>query len=92
MELNVTIIGGLYINRTKAIEVIHEIYEVLKETVSMSQVSLESKSQIVENSDGFEIKMRCAFENDSWECIKPILQNHGLRMKIEDGAVIVFTP
>ncbi len=58
----------------------------------MSQVSLDSTSQIFENSNGFEIKMSCAFDSGSWDCIKPILQKHGLSMKIEDGAVIVFTP
>ncbi len=84
--MNVTNIGGFYITRTKAIEVMYEIYDALKETVSISQVS------IGENSKGFEIKMRCAFDSGSWDCIKPILQKHGLRMKIEDGAVIVFAP
>ncbi len=76
-------------NRAEAMDVLHEISKELKESVSMSQVSLES--QIIEGSEGFEIKMCCLFERGSWECIKPILQKYGLRMKVEDGAVIVFT-
>jgi hypothetical protein len=74
------------------LEVLHEISNELKESVSISQVSLNSKSRIVENSNGFEIKMCCAFESGTWDGIKPILQKHGLSLKVEDGAVIVYTP
>jgi hypothetical protein len=71
--------------------VLHEIAEKIRESVSISQISLESKSQVVENFQGFEIKIRCVFESGSWQCVKPILERHCLGLKVEDEFVIVYS-
>jgi hypothetical protein len=78
-------------NRSEAVAVLHEIYDLLKESVTMNQVSLDDKSQLVKNGNGYEIKMQCIFDEDCWDGVKPILERHGLGMRLADGFVIIYS-
>jgi hypothetical protein len=77
--------------KQEALAVLREIYDVLRETVTMNQVSLNDKTQLVENSHGYEIKMQCQFDSDCWDGVKPLLKKHSLGMKVADGFVIIYS-
>jgi len=78
-------------NRSEAIAVLREIYDLLKESVTVNQVSLDDKSQLVKNGNGYEIKMQCAFDKDCWDGVEQILERHGLGMRVADDLVIIYS-
>jgi len=80
-----------FMNRSEAIAVLHEIYDLLKESVTVNHVSLDDKSQLVKNGNGYEIKMQCAFDKDCWDGVEQILERHGLGMRLVDDFVIIYS-
>ncbi len=77
-------------NKSEALTVLHEIYGVCRESLTISCVSLDSKSsQIVPDGRAFQIRLKCELDNQSRRCIKPILQKHRLAMKEEEGFVTI---
>ena len=76
-------------NRVKALSILHEISEILEGTISFSQLSLGSNSEVFKNNDGYEIKMKCEFDKECWERVKPILKRNSLTLKVTDGFVII---
>jgi hypothetical protein len=81
----------LPMKRQEALAVLHEICNVLKETVAINHVSLDEKNSIVNNSDGYEIKLQCQFEKACWTGIKPILEKYRLGMRVSEDNVIIHS-
>jgi hypothetical protein len=62
------------------------------ESVIISSVSLDPESQVSRNPDGsYLIRMRCDLDSYSRDRIKPILDEHKLAMKEENGYVIIYS-
>jgi len=59
-------------DRAEALAVLHEILEVCKESVAMNSVSLENPS--ISLSRGSQIKINCALDSTSKQCIAPLLK------------------
>jgi hypothetical protein len=80
------------INRTEALAVLHEIFDICRETTLIDYVSLDSKvGQLSGCSRSFNIKMECAFDQHPRARVKPILQKHQLEMKEEKGFVLIHS-
>ena len=81
-------------DRVEAVAILHEILEVWGESVIMTCVSIDDASSTVYRNlnIGYEIRMRCDLDNDSRDCIKPILEKHKLGIKEEEGFVIIYSP
>ena len=79
-------------DKQEALAVMHEILDVLKESVLITRVSLDGRRSHVfkddENGD-YSIRIRCDFEAGCWNGVKPILERHGLSMKVADGFVVI---
>ena len=69
-------------NRTQTLAVLHEILDALGESIIVNWVSVDSS----------EIKMRCDFNEGTWERVNPILQKNGLSLKIANGHVVIYEP
>jgi hypothetical protein len=52
-----------FMNRSEAIAVLHEIYDLLKESVTVNHVSLDDISQVVKNVDDFVIIYSLSLQN-----------------------------
>jgi hypothetical protein len=80
------------LERTEALTVLHEIFDVCKESVIMNCVSLDSHvTHRVEESGSFEIRIKCCLDRQSKDCIKPILERHQLDLREEKEFVILFS-
>ncbi len=78
-------------NKSEALRVLHEILDVLRESVTISSVSLDSQSaQVVSDGKGCQIRMKCELDSFSRDCLKPILEKHKLGLKDADGYVTVY--
>jgi hypothetical protein len=75
-------------DRAEALDVLHEILEVFKESVIMNSVSLDTPVT-TSSSKGFEIKINCTLDNASKLCIEPLLKKHKLFLKESEGFVII---
>ncbi len=85
---------GEKLDRVEAVAILREILEVWGESVIMTCVSIDDpSSRISRNSNnGYEIRLRCSLDNDSRDCIKPILEKYKVGMKDEEGFVIIYSP
>ncbi len=78
-------------NKQNALAVLHEIMHICGESLIVQCVSLDNlSSQSAMNGNGYQIKMKCDLDNDSWGCVKPILKKHNLSIKVADGFVILY--
>jgi hypothetical protein len=77
------------LNKQEALDVLHEIYERCKESVTLSCVSLDAK-QVKPLGVGYQIRMKGELDNTSRELIQTILGRHKLIMREEQGYVIIF--
>jgi hypothetical protein len=75
-------------DRAEALDVLHEILEVCKESIIMNSVSLDNPP-ISSNSKSYHIKINCALDSTSKQCIEPILKKHELFLKESEGFVII---
>ena len=75
-------------DRAEALAVLHEILDACKESVIMNSVSLDN-SPISPTSKGYLIKINCALDSTSKQCIAPILKNHKLLFKESEGFVVI---
>jgi hypothetical protein len=65
--------------KTEALAVMHELLELLKESVLISGVSLDYLGSKIANSpEGFQLKITCNLDKCSRASIKPILERHNL--------------
>ncbi|MGZ4851489.1 MAG: hypothetical protein ACXV2C_08945 [Candidatus Bathyarchaeia archaeon] len=75
-------------NRAEALAVLHEILKVCKESVIMNSVSLDNPT-ISSTSKSYQIKINCAFDSTSKQCIAPILEKHELFLKESEGFAVI---
>jgi hypothetical protein len=75
-------------DRAEALNVLHEILEECKESVIMNSVSLDNLPNSG-TSKGYQIKISCALDSASRQCIEPILKKHKLLLKESEGFVII---
>ncbi len=75
-------------DRAEALDVLHEILEVFKESIIMSSVSLDTPPLYV-SSKGYTIKINCALDSASRQSIAPILKKHKLFLKESEGFVVI---
>jgi hypothetical protein len=77
-------------NKAEALVVLHEIRDVLKESVIISSLSLDCTPQVEHMSKLFyEIKMKCELDSQSREYLQLVLDRHKLSMKVEKGSVTI---
>ena len=75
-------------DRAEALGVLHEILEACQESIVMNSVSLDNPP-ISSSSKGYSIKINCALDIASKQCIEPILKKHKLFLKESEGFVII---
>jgi len=75
-------------HREEALAVIHEIYHVCKDSVSLTCISLDSK-QVEHTKFGYQIRMKCELDNISRQRIETIIRKHNLIQKEEKGYMII---
>jgi hypothetical protein len=75
-------------DRAEALAVLHEILDSCKESVIMNSVSLHNPA-ISATSKGYQIKINCALDGVSKQCIEPILKKHNLLLIESEGFVII---
>jgi hypothetical protein len=73
-------------NKSKALAVLHEIFDVCKESVIVNHVSIDLTFQ-----GNYEIKMKCNLDQQSRQCIKPILEKYKLALKEKNGYTIIYS-
>jgi hypothetical protein len=75
------------VNRNEAIAVLHEIFNVWGEYVSINGASLVH--EIPDLADSYAIRVFCCLDDHSRNLIKPVLEKNNLGMKEENGSVII---
>ena len=81
---------GNGLNKSEALVVLRQIYEVVGESVCVESVSLDNlDSLIVKGDKGYQIKMRCTLDRHSRGSILPILEKRHLALKEENGYVVI---
>ena len=75
-------------DRAEALDVLHEILAVCKDSLIMNSVSLDNPL-ISSKTKGYQIKINCALDNTSKQCIVPILKKHKLFIEETDGFVVI---
>lgn len=76
-------------NKAEALKVLFEINDACK-SLLMTCVSIDRpSSQIMETSNGYQIKLKCDLDTHSKNCIAPILNKYKLGLKEENGFVIL---
>ena len=77
-------------NKSEAAAVLHEIFDVIGESVCISSVSLDNLDSFVVRGDrGYQIKMKCVLDGDSRDSILPILGKKNLEIREENGYVLI---
>jgi hypothetical protein len=78
------------VNRTEALEVLHEIFGACHESVTFSSVSLDLETQIARAGNGhYVIRMKCDLDRQSKDFLKPLLEKHKLCLKENNGYTII---
>ena len=80
----------LKLNKAEALNVLHEILDVLKESVLISCVSLDYSGS--KNSENFTIKMECNLDDYSRKQIESILDKHNLKIEAKENTVLIYSP
>jgi hypothetical protein len=81
-----------YLKKEEALAVMHEVLDVLHESVVVSSVSLDLRSSRVskdQDNGDYLIRIRCDMDKYSADCLKPSLEKHNLLMAKESGFVII---
>jgi hypothetical protein len=77
-------------NRAEAIKVLFEINDACKSHL-MTCVSIDRpSSQIIEASNGYQIRMKCDIGTYVKKCIAPVLSKYKLVLREENGFVILY--
>jgi hypothetical protein len=79
----------LYLNKSEALAVLHEINESCRESVTLTCVSLDPK-QVKPLGVGYQIRMKGDLDITSKQLIETILGRHKLAMREEKGYIVVF--
>lgn len=77
------------LDRRKATQVLSEIFDNWKEKTPMQGYSVNGSG----SGDGdYELRLIMPSGKDFVDCLKPILERHGLSMKQAKGFLIIYTP
>ncbi len=76
-------------NKSEALAVLHELNDALKDSVSVSCVSLDGSQVSHILTGGYQITMKCELDSYSRDIIKDIIKRHNLAMKEQNGYVIL---
>jgi hypothetical protein len=77
------------LNRTEALAVLHEIQATCSESVSLTQVSLDTKQEQPLES-AFQIRIKGDLDVVSRQLIEIILAKHQIAMREEKGFLYIF--
>ncbi len=77
------------LDRPEAVAVLNEVYETCRESILITCVSVDS--QVSDDSNGYEIRMRCILDGHSRNCLALILEKHGLGIREEKDYVILYS-
>jgi hypothetical protein len=75
-------------HREEALAVLHEIYYVCKDSVSLTCVSLDAE-QVEHTKVGYQIRMKCELDSISRQRIETIMRKHKLTQKEEKGYMVI---
>ena len=78
-------------NKSEALDVLHEIKEALGESGSVTCVSLDGSQVSHIFTGGYGIRMKCELDSNSREIVKGIVKKNNLTMKEENGYVILHS-
>ena len=77
-------------NKSEAIKVLFEINDKCKSNL-LRCVSIDRpSSQIVETSNGYQIRMKCEVGTYAKKCMATVLNKYNLGLREENGFVILF--
>jgi hypothetical protein len=76
------------LNKSEALVVLHEIYDLVRESASFTSVSLDAKP-IEHLKVGYQISMKGELDITSRQLIETILSKHQLVMSEEKGSVFI---
>lgn len=77
-------------NKFDALLVMHEILDVLRESVIISGVSLEYLGS--KSPEAFQIKMKWDLDDYSRKRIQPILDKRNLKLEVMKDIVVIYSP
>jgi hypothetical protein len=66
-----------------------EILETCKESLHVECISVDPQDG--NDQDVCTIKLKCTFNDNAAECIKPILEKHQLAVREEQGYFFIFS-
>jgi|SRR5665647_488157 len=75
-------------DRAEALNVLHEIQDACKESITMNSVSLDNPP-ISSTSKSYQIKINCALDSTSKQFIAQILKKHNLFLKESERFVVI---
>ena len=76
-------------NKSEALAVMHEICDSVRESLTLTCVSLDPK-QVTPLAAGYQIRMKGELDTTSRRLIETILGKHKLTMREEQGYIVVF--
>jgi len=79
------------VGRAVAVAILREIFDVLRESVIITCVTIDSPISRDSGSPdkAFKIRIKCNLDNNSRDRIKPILEKYQTNMNEEKGFVII---
>jgi hypothetical protein len=81
------------LKKQEALAVLHEVVDVLRDSVVIDCVSLDyNSSQVSKDPDnaGFLIRIKCDLDNYVKGVLTPILSKHNLALKEDKGFIVIF--
>jgi hypothetical protein len=76
-------------HKSEAFAVLHEFYAACKESVTSSNVSLDSSQVSHIFTGGYEIKMKCELDSFSRHILQGVIKRNNLTMREQNGYVIL---
>lgn len=79
------------VGRAAAVAILREIFDVLRESLIITGVSIDSpiSRDPGRPNKAFEIRIKCDLDHNSRDRIKPILEKYQTTMKEEKGFAII---
>ena len=79
-------------DKREALAVLEEIKNSCKKGWIITCISLDCPSSQISKSESnnYQIKMKCKLDKQSKKCLKPIIDQHNLDLKEENGYVTLF--
>jgi hypothetical protein len=79
--------------KREVLAVLQEIRDLCKKGWIITCISLDCHSSQIspDSSNNYQIKMKCALDEKSKNCLRPILEHHKLNLYEENGFVTLFS-